>query len=174
MAGDKKISELDSASTLDGTEFLVVNQSGVTYKKILSGFLTYISTFFTGSSNIVMTGIITTGTWNAKFKPRSVKVTTATTTTTPNSDTTDIHSLTAQATALVIASPSGSPVDGQGLDIRVHDNGSSQTVTFGLAYRFSSDLPNPGATTPGKTIYYRFKYNDIVSKWDCISILDNF
>lgn len=99
--------------------------------------------------------------------PRSVSAAT-TPTLTPNVGLYDLVSLTAQTTALAIAAPTGSPVDGQILTIRFRDNGVSRAITWdGIYSAYSSDLP---VSTPvNMTAVFRFMYNTSTSKWDLFS-----
>jgi hypothetical protein len=93
---------------------------------------------------------------------------------TPNADTQDMFVITALAVAAAFGAPTGTPTSGQGLIIRVKDNGSARALSFNAAYRFSSDLDAPTTTVAGKTIYLGFIWNATDSKWDCVALLDNF
>ncbi len=91
-----------------------------------------------------------------------------------NSDTTDVYAVTALAANLTVNAPSGTPVNGQRLLLRLKDNGTSRTLTFDSAFRGSGDLPLPTATTISKTQYDLFLWNSTDSKWDLLAILGNF
>lgn len=91
-----------------------------------------------------------------------------------NADTTDMAILTTQAVGLTIANPTGTPLDGQQLTIRIKDNGSSQTISFGSQFRFSSDDTAPTSTSSGKWLYLYQIWNSIDSKWDVQRIKNNF
>lgn len=93
---------------------------------------------------------------------------------TPNADTDDQYNVTALATNATFGIPSGTPIDGQNLVIRVKDNGTARTLAFNAIYRFSTDLAAPTTTILSKTIYLGFKYNGADTKWDCLAILNNF
>lgn len=96
--------------------------------------------------------------------PRSVSAAT-TPTLTPNADLYDLVSLTAQATALAVAAPTGTPLDGQNLTIRFRDNGVSRTLTWdGIYSGYTSDLA--AATVVNMTMIYRFMFNASTNKWD--------
>lgn len=89
----------------------------------------------------------------------------STATLTVNVDDYDQANVTAQAEALTIANPTGTPSDGQGLLIRLEDNGTSRAITFGAQFRaFGSALPT--ATTLGKIMYIGAFWNALDSKWD--------
>ncbi|MFA9228561.1 MAG: hypothetical protein ACEQR7_09040 [Agathobacter rectalis] len=99
---------------------------------------------------------------------------TSSATPTPNSDTTDIFDVTALAAGATFAAPTGSPVEGQTLIIRIKDNGVARSLAFNAAYRFSTELIAPTTTIIDKTLYMGFIYNSSVSKWDCLAIVNNF
>lgn len=92
---------------------------------------------------------------------------------TPNVDNADIYTVTALAEAATFGAPTGTPVNGQTLVIRIKDNGTARALDFNAAYRFSSDLPKPTTTVINKTMYLGFMWNSTDSKWDCLAILDN-
>lgn len=91
-----------------------------------------------------------------------------------NADTTDVAVLTAQAASLTIANPTGSPLEAQVLKIRIKDNGTGQTISFGTQFRFSPDLAAPTTTIAGKTLYMEFWRNNTDAKWDMIILRNNF
>lgn len=93
---------------------------------------------------------------------------------TPNADTTDMHTITAQAAAAAFAVPSGTPTEGQKLIIRIKDNGTARALSFNAIYRFSSDLAAPTTTVISKTMYLGFIYNNTDTKWDNVSQMNNF
>lgn len=139
---------------------------------IAAGVIT-IDTSYIGQGSITTVGTVTTGTWAAKLQPRVISIITSATPT-PNSDTTDLHVITALAAGAAYTNPSGTPTGGQSLWLRIKDDGTSRLLSFGTSYRFSSALAAPVATTLGRTMYMHFTYNSVDSKWDCLSILDNF
>lgn len=90
---------------------------------------------------------------------------------TPNSDSYDLEKLTAQAQNLTIANPSGTPTDGQKIEIRIAVTAAAtRDVAFGNQYRGSTDLALPGAASLilSKTHYLLFEWNSGDSKWDYI------
>jgi hypothetical protein len=82
--------------------------------------------------------------------------------------------ITAQAAAASFAAPSGTPVDGNSLVIRIKDNGTARALTWNAIYRAldTANLPLPSTTVVSKTMYLGFMYNAADSKWDLISILN--
>jgi hypothetical protein len=92
---------------------------------------------------------------------------------TPDSDLSDVYTVTALAQTAVFGAPTGTPTNGQGLIIRVKDNGTARAISFNASYRFSTDLPAPTTTVLSKTFYLGFIWNSADSKWDCIAQLNN-
>lgn len=103
-----------------------------------------------------------------------VGTTTSSSTPTPNCDIQDIYTITALAAGATMAAPTGTPLNGQRLLLRIKDNGSAQTLAWNAIYRFSSDLAAPTTTVISKTFYIAFMYNSTDSKWDCLASLNNF
>lgn len=106
---------------------------------------------------------------NTRVNPRT---TTETSSATPtiNTDNTDIHTITALATDITsfTTNLSGTPVNGQKLIIRILDDGTSRSITWGASFAARGvDLPT--ATTISKYLYVGFIYNSTASVWDCIA-----
>lgn len=125
-------------------------------------------TTITGLANVATSGSYADLTNKPTYlAPRTTSAAT-TPTLTPNSDLYDLVSLTAQATALAINAPSGTPVDGRRLTIRIRDNGTSRGITWAGDYSgYTSDLPV--ATVVNMTMLYEFVFNSSNNKWDLIS-----
>ena len=99
--------------------------------------------------------------------PRVVSLTDAATVT-PNTDTTDIGILTSLSQTTTFANPSGTPTNGQLLQIRITSS-TSRAISFGTAYQAASSLSLPTATTGSSAEdYIGFRYNSLDSKWDLI------
>lgn len=82
--------------------------------------------------------------------------------------------VTALAANATIGAPTGSPVDGNKLIMRIKDNGTARTLAFNAIFRFSTDLAAPSTTILSKTLYMGFIYNGADSKWDMLALLNNF
>lgn len=90
-------------------------------------------------------------------------------TVTPNADADDGVKITAQAEALILANPSGTPTEMQGIVIRIKDNGTARAITYGNQYRvIGTTLPT--TTVISKTIYIAILYNFTDTKWDVIGV----
>ncbi|NTW31412.1 MAG: hypothetical protein HGB12_02070, partial [Bacteroidetes bacterium] len=92
---------------------------------------------------------------------------------TPAAGANDMFTVTALAQAATFAAPSGTPVNGQKLIIRIKDNGTAQTLSWNAIYRVG-DVSLPTTTVISKTMYLGFIYNSADSKWDFVSFVNNF
>lgn len=123
-------------------------------------------------------GIITPAINGATFSAAGLVPTTLTVPTassvTINSDVVGIYALTALASAVTFNAPTGTPVNGQHLLVRITDNGTARAITWNAAFRASSDLALPTTTTLGKTQYDLFSWNSTSNTWDFLAFLDNF
>lgn len=105
---------------------------------------------------------------NKRITKRSQTIT-STATLTPSWDTDDNIFITAQAAAITIANPTGTPTQGQTIMIRLKDNGTARAITFGANYRaFVAALPT--TTTISKTVYIGLIANTTDSKVDTTAI----
>jgi hypothetical protein len=93
---------------------------------------------------------------------------------TPNSDNTDIFTVTALAVAATFGAPTGNPINGQKLIIRIKDNGGAQNLSWNAIYRASTDIALPTTTTISKTMYLGFIYNSTDLKWDFVAFTQGF
>ena len=101
---------------------------------------------------------------------RGVLTATSTATLTVNSDTTYQSCITAQAEALTIANPTGTPFNGQDLIIRV-DSAGAYAITLGNQFR-AIGTALPTTTTAGKVLYICGLWNAADSKWDTVNHLE--
>ena len=93
----------------------------------------------------------------------------STATLTVDADSTDFAVITAQAEGLTIAAPTGSPVQGQKLIIRLKDDGSARSIAFNAIFT-AIGVTLPTTTTVSKKLYIGCIYNDTDTKWDVIAI----
>lgn len=111
-----------------------------------------------------------TGSVTARLTPRT---TTETSSATPtiNTNNTDIHTITALATAItsMTTNLSGSPANGQKLIIRVKDDGTARAITWGASFA-SRGATLPTTTVINKTVYVGLIYNSTAAVWDCIAV----
>jgi hypothetical protein len=89
---------------------------------------------------------------------------------TPDADTTDLYSLTAQTAAAAFVNPTGTPVDGQQLRIRIKDDATARALTWGTAY-VAGGVALPSTTVLSKILTLTFLYNtaNALNKWQLIA-----
>lgn len=103
--------------------------------------------------------------------PRSVAAGATSGTLTPNGDTTDLFVAEGLTGAITLAAPSGTPVNGQKLLIRLKDNGTARGITWTTssgAYR-ALGITLPTTTVINKTTYVGCVYNSASSFWDAVA-----
>lgn len=108
---------------------------------------------------------------NKRINPRVISAANYTTDTGTSLDvsTCDLFIITAQAGNLLFNNPSGTPLNGQRLTIRIKDNGTLRTLTWGSEYR-AMGVGIPGATVAGKIMYIGLIFDDDANKWDIVSV----
>jgi hypothetical protein len=166
---------------ISGKDAYLINASTGGDIAILNDFASGTIKFAAGASStaqvtIGTTGLTTfaTGVDYKRLNPTTTTVA-STATLTPDISLGDLFTITAQAVALSVANPTGTPVEGQKMIIRIEDNGIARAITWsGTQYRASTDLPLPTTTIVLKTMYLGFIYNSTDTKWDLIAFLNNF
>ncbi len=115
-----------------------------------------------------ITGNSDTQTLTNKRITKRVGTITDSATPTPNADSHDIYAVTALAQAATIGAPTGTPTDGQGLILRIKDNGTARALNYNAIYRvIGTSLPT--TTVISKTIYIGCLYNAADIKWDVVA-----
>ncbi len=103
---------------------------------------------------------------NKRIDPR---VTAVTASFTPDVSTTDMVVVTGLLATCTIGSPTGTPVQGTKLMMRIKDNGIARTLTWNAIYR-ACGVPLPTITVASKTMYVGMIYNSTDTKWDVVSL----
>ena len=89
-------------------------------------------------------------------------------TVTPNADTTDIGILATLSQATQLNTPTGSPLNGQMLILRITSS-SARALTWQSGYRSTAAATLPASTTGGGTPdYIVLRYHAADAKWDCL------
>jgi len=130
-----------------------------------------------GSTNVAITTNSSTDTITFAVPTIAPRVTAAGSTSgniTPNADTTDQLNVLGVSGAITFLAPTGSPVDGQKLLLRIKDDGVSAraiswTTGSSNSYRIVGSVL-PTTTTLNKTIYVGCIYNSGDSRWDVIAV----
>jgi hypothetical protein len=97
-----------------------------------------------------------------------VQTVTSSSTVTPTA-TNDLVTITAQATGLTLANPTGTFAEGQALMIRIKDNGTARIIAFDTNYR-AIGVTLPTTTVLSKTLYLGIIYNSTDGKWDIVGL----
>ncbi len=85
----------------------------------------------------------------------------------PNVDVTDQFQFTALSQATSFQAPTGTPLNGQRLMVRLKDNGTARAITWNAIYVADSGTL-PSTTVVGETTYIGFAYNSATVKWEMI------
>lgn len=150
----------------DGTHKALTTTTLTTSGVITSGGSVGVTGNVTASGSVNAGTVLTYGTYVIP----TVVSTASASTITPSLST---MLVTALAANLTINAPSGSPVNGQKLLIRIKDNGTARTLTWNAIFR-AGDIPLPTTTVISKTLYVGFIYNAEDTKWDCVVLIGNF
>lgn len=81
----------------------------------------------------------------------------------------NFFTVTALAANATFAAPSGTPVDGNYLTVRIKDNGTARTLAFNAIYR-AIGITLPTTTVLSKTLYLTMRYNFADTKWDVLAM----
>lgn len=99
--------------------------------------------------------------------PAIQSVTSASTVTPTFSD--DQVEVTALAANVTLANPSGTAIPSLAISIRLKDNGTARTISYGTQYR-AIGVTLPTTTVISKTLYLGMIYNSADTKWDVVAV----
>jgi hypothetical protein len=108
---------------------------------------------------------------NKRVNPRPVNASATSGNLTINGDTTDLYVAEGLTGAITFLQPSGTPVNGQKLLIRIKDNGTARGITWTTsagAFR-AVGITLPTTTVLGKVTYVGCVYNSTDSFWDAVA-----
>lgn len=107
--------------------------------------------------------------WNfRRIIPLTVSIVSSATPT-PDADSADQFNITALAAAATFGAPTGSPVDGQKLIIRILDDGTPRALSWNAIY-VPRGAALPATTIVSKYLYCLFVRNSAAVKWDCVAV----
>lgn len=118
-----------------------------------------------GSAGQILQANGTNNYWGPRARSQNII---SSATITPPSDTVDQYNITALATNATLDNPSGTPTNGQKLMIRLLDDGTPRTLSYGANYR-AIGITLPSVTVANKTLYYGCVYNSEDSLWDIVA-----
>jgi hypothetical protein len=119
-------------------------------------------------SKLDVNGTVTATSFSGRINPR-VSTTASTATLTPDISSFDQYNLTAQAAALTVAAPTGTPVDGNKIMFRFLDNGTARAITWNGTYT-AIGVTLPTTTVISKMLYVGCIYNAANTRWDVIAV----
>ena len=105
---------------------------------------------------------------NKRIDPRTSS-TASTATLTPDISSFDQYNLTAQAAGLTVAAPTGTPVDGNRLILRILDNGTARSISWNGTYT-AIGITLPITTVINKMTYVGCIYNATNTRWDVVAV----
>lgn len=148
----------------EGTSASAKNTSLAQYLMVLgvtAKVLSDIQTALDAKASLTGTETLT----NKRINPRTSS-TASTATLTPSLSTANVFYVTAQAAALEIAAPTGTPVIGETISINIKDNGTARALTINAAYKFLG-AAGPTTTTINKWLTITAQYNgtDWLAAW---------
>jgi hypothetical protein len=124
----------------------------------------------TSGQVLISQGAATPPQWGTAL-PRSNPAGATSGTLTPDGNTTDLFEAEGLTGAITLAAPSGTPVDGQKLLIRIKDNGTARGITWTTssgAYR-AIGITLPTTTVISKVTYVGCVYNGTDLFWDAVA-----
>lgn len=113
--------------------------------------------------------VSSTDTLTNKRITKRVQAVTSSATVTPSWDNDDAVTITAQAAGLTLANPTGTPTSFQPLLIRIKDNGTARSISYGADYR-AIGVTLPTTTVINKTVYLGGFWNSADSKYDITAV----
>jgi hypothetical protein len=89
-----------------------------------------------------------------------------------NTDTTDEFDITALAANItsMTSSLTGTPVNGDELMIRIKDNGTARTITWGASFVSSGVATLLATTVASKTHFVKLRYDSTAAKWVALAV----
>jgi hypothetical protein len=123
--------------------------------------------------NLTISGdadVFGTNTGDQDFIPRRVHAQASTATLTADVSNYDVEIITAQAAALAIAAPTGTPTAEQPLQFRIEDNGTARAITWNAVFNDPAGIL-PTTTVIGTVHRIGVIWNATTSEWDVVVVM---
>ncbi len=164
----------NATSLILPTSANITTAAGDTAIFISLGSGNWVCTSYQRKDGSSLLGVTPTGTQtltNKRINPRLITTASYTTDTGTSLDvsTCDQFEVTAQAGALKLNNPGGTPLGGQKLIVRIKDNGTARALTYDTQFRAMGNTL-PSTTVISKTVYMGFIYNATDTKWDLVAV----
>ena len=150
----------------NGTSAVQVVAPGTSGNVLTSNGTTWASTTPVAGGDVTLNGVQTLT--NKRIDPR-VSTAASAASITPDVASFDQYCLTAQAAALAVNAPTGTPVNGTKLIFRFLDNGTARAITWNATYTVIG-VTLPTTTVINKTTYVGCIYNANNTRWDVIAV----
>ena len=150
----------------NGTSAVQVVAPGTSGNVLTSNGTTWASTTPVAGGDVTLNGVQTLT--NKRIDPR-VSTAASAASITPDVASFDQYCLTAQAAALAVNAPTGTPVNGTKLIFRFLDNGTARAITWNATYTVIG-VTLPTTTVVNKTVYIGCIYNAGNTRWDVIAV----
>jgi hypothetical protein len=117
---------------------------------------------------VTIPSISSTNTLTNKRITRRTGTTASTSSLTIDADSYDRYTVTALAADITVNQPSGTPVDGDQLRLRIKTSGGARAISRNAVFR-AIGITLPSSIASGKTFYELYEYNSADSKWDVLA-----
>jgi len=167
----KNLQSVTAATSSIGSDFSITLSGSTITFALPNASSTARGVLSTGTQTIAGNKTFSGGISSTRINPRVTSIASASTIT-PAADTSDQYIVTALAAAATIAIPSGTPVDGQKLIIRIKDTGAERVLTWTTSaggYR-AVGTTLPITTIISKAVYVGAVYNSQDGFWDVIAV----
>lgn len=123
----------------------------------------------TGTDTVALLAATQTLT-NKRITKRSLLLSAGSATPAINTDLYDVVHITAQSAAITsfTSGLTGTPIEGDKLDIDITDNGTAQAITWGTSFE-SGSATLPTTTVISTRLDVSFVWNVVTSKWRCVA-----
>lgn len=162
-----------STSWVQTAQIVTVGTTPLAFTQFSLNPTTVMTTTTYDAAAIAQQVVGTTATQTVTNKRITRRVTATTQSATPaiNTDNMDVSNITglAQAITSMTTNLTGTPVNGDLLEIRITDNGTARAITWGTSFA-STTATLPATTVISTMIRTLLEWNSTTSKWECLAV----